>query len=161
MVFYSLFHLYLTAYNLIFMKLLLKGFLTLFLIQFCFSLHGQTLNYQFETDLEDVTSKLTYVYGNEFLIQNPELITVYTEILNHRVEYITTPHTSVEKYALLSSVPLMTKNNPAIQGADFASFNISTFNPLVYHIDYFSDKTQVYRIDNTDYIMVIRPIKRN
>ncbi|MNK32869.1 hypothetical protein D3C87_513400 [compost metagenome] len=144
------------------MKLLLKGILTLFLTHlgsFAFA-QEQITNYQLSSD-QDITDKLVYVYGNEFLAQNPDLITVYGKILSERVEYIATPHTSDEKYPHLSSVPLMTKNNPTIQGADFSNFTISTFNPLVYQIDYFSDKTLVYRIDDTDYILVVRPIKRN
>lgn len=144
---------------LLFMKLLLRGSLTLILLQlFSFS-YGQTETQQLT--VEQVTNRLDNVYGSDFLLQNPELPAVYAKIINERIDYIVTEVTTDEKYPLLSSVPLMTKLNPEIQGANFSNFNLSEFNPLAYYIDYFSDRTQVYRIDNTDYIMVIKPVTRN
>ncbi|WP_294677124.1 hypothetical protein [uncultured Fluviicola sp.] len=141
------------------MKLLLRGSLTLILLQlFSFS-YGQTVTQQLT--LEQVTGRLNDVYGSNFLLQNPELPAVYAKIINERIDYIVTAATTDEKYALLSSVPLMTKLNPEIQGANFLNFNLNEFNPLAYYIDYFSDRTQVYRVDNTDYIMVIKPVTRN
>lgn len=138
------------------MKLLLKGSLTLFLIQFCFLSYGQTVTQQLSP--EQIEDRLTYVYGADFLNQNQELIRAYGTVINDRIEYVTTPATAGEKYPLLSTVPLMTKLNPTIQGANFANFNVNEFNPLAYNIEYFSDKPLVYRIDNTNYIMVIKPI---
>jgi hypothetical protein len=137
---------------------LLRIIPALFLIHFSFLSQGQTITQQLTP--EEISNRLVYVYGNDFLSQNPELITTYGQVMNQYIEYMAVPLTNNEKYPLLSSVPLMTKNNPGIHGADLSNFNPNTFNPMVYQIDFFSYKTQVYRI-NTNYIMVVRPIKRN
>ncbi len=141
------------------MKLLQRGALVLVLLQLCFISQAQTVTQQL-TD-EEVANRLNYVYGNDFILQNQELITAYGQVMNNRIEYVVTPHTTDEKFPLLSTVPLLTKLNPMVQGANFAAFNVDEFNPLVYNMEYFSDRTLVYRIDNTDYLMVVKSIRTN
>jgi hypothetical protein len=55
----------------------------------------------------------------------------------------------------------MNKINSGLHGADFEDFDLQSFNPLAYGFEFFSDKTQVMRIDNTNYIMIVNPIPRN
>lgn len=125
-----------------------------------FSVQGYSQSvFQHLSDAE-ITNKITYVRGNDFVSNNPTLITAFGKVMTERIEYQVVTQSQDEKYPLLSSFPLMTKVNPTVQGADFANFNVSTFNPMVYNLDFFSDKIQVIRIDNTNYIMVIHPITR-
>ncbi len=139
--------------------LLLKGALTLMLVKMSFVSFGQTVSQQLNS--EEIANRVAYVHGNDFVLNNPTLVTAFGDVMMNRIEYSTSPQSLDEKYPLLSSFPLMAKANPVIQGADFANFNLNTFNPLVYDLEFFSDKTQVMRIDNTNYIMVIKPIIRN
>lgn len=142
------------------MKLqLIKGALALFLLQICPFSIGQTANQQLTP--EEIANRVAYVHGSDFVMNNPTLVTAFGNVMSNRIEYSISPQIADEKYPLLSSFPLMAKANPTIQGADFANFNLSAFNPLVYNLEFFSDKTQVIRIDNTDYIMVIKPIVRS
>jgi hypothetical protein len=139
--------------------LLLKGSLTLMLMQCCFLSFGQTINQQLTP--EEIANRVAYVHGNDFVLNYPDLVAVYGKVMTERIEYSSLPQSSNEKFPLISSFPLMAKVNPSIQGPDFSNFQLNEFNPLVYNLDFFSDKTLAFRIDNTNYVMFIQPIVRN
>lgn len=140
-------------------KLLLKGSLALLLLQLCFSSYAQTLAQPLVT--EDIINRIAFVYGNEFVTNNPTLVTAYGEMMVNRIEYRSAPQDANEKYPLLSSYPVYNKVNASIQGADFGNFDIQQFNPLMYNLEFFANLTQIIRIDGTDYLMIIHPVKRN
>jgi len=140
-------------------KLLLRGALTLFSLQSCFFLGAQTTTQQLNS--EEIANRVAYVHGNDYVINNPTLVSAFGRVMTDRIEYSTIPQTSDEKFPLLSTFPLMAKVNPSIQGANFEDFHLNEFNPLVYNLDFFSDKAQAFRIDNTNYVMIIRPIVRH
>lgn len=139
--------------------LLLRGALTLILLQNCLFSQGQTVTQQLNP--EEIANRVAYVHGNDFVINNPTLVTAFGDVMTNRIEYSTMPQMPDDKFPLLSTFPLMAKANPAIQGANFQNFVLNEFNPLVYNLDFFSDGTQAFRIDNTSYVMIIRPIVRN
>lgn len=140
-------------------KLLLKGSLALLFMQFCQLSNGQTITQQLTP--EQIASRVAYVHGSNYVTSNPTLVSAWGKVMTDRIEYQFVAPDDNEKYPLLSSMALMTKANPAVQGADFANFDVNTFNPLTYNLDFFSDRTFVYRIDGTNYIMVVKPITRN
>lgn len=139
-------------------KLLKKVVLFTFL---SFSVQGYSQGSFQQLSTEEIANRIAYVHGGDYVLNNPTLVSAWGNVMTDRIEYQVLAQGQDEKYPLLSSMPLMSKSNPGIQGADFENFNVNTFNPLAYNLDFFSDKTQVLRIDNTDYIMVIHPIKRN
>lgn len=142
------------------MKLLLRrGTLALFVVQMNFWSFGQNITQQLTQ--EEIANRVAYVHGSDFVMNNPTLVTALGKLMTDRIEYRVTSQDQNEKYPLLSSMPLASKTNAAIQGANFQNFNVNTFNPLVYNLEFFSDKTQVFRIDNTDYILIVKPIQRN
>lgn len=141
------------------MNLLRKGSLTLLVIYMTFSSYGQTTTQQLTP--EEISNRVAYVHGNDFVTNNPTLVTAFGKLMTDRIEFRAVEQAESGKYPFLSSFPLMAKVNPTIQGADFANFNVNTFNPLVYNLDFFSNQTQVFRVDNTSYIMVIHPNTRN
>ncbi len=98
------------------------------------------------------------VYGPHFFDQKPELKTRFVELLRDRVSYVYEPVTADTKpYPSVSSVGLRTDENPNVQAHDPAQFSTSTFNPLIYNWHPFYHEIQVYRIDGTDYVLVIQP----
>ena len=117
---------------------------------------SQTISLQLSD--AQVLNRVTEVYGHDFVTQNPSLLESMGELLNERITLATSVQSADEKYPVLSSYPLVNKLNPSIQGADFENFDLQEFNPLVYHFEFFSDKIQVMRIDNTNYIMIVNPI---
>jgi len=141
------------------MNLLRKGSLTLLVIYMTFSSFGQTTTQQLTP--EEISNRVAYVHGNDFVTNNPTLVTAFGTVMTDRIEYRAVEQAESGKYPFLSSFPLMSKVNPTIHGADFENFNVNTFNPLVYNLDFFSNQTQVFRVDNTSYIMVIHPNTRN
>ncbi|WP_343747489.1 hypothetical protein [Fluviicola sp.] len=138
--------------------LLRKGSLALFAVQMSFWSFGQTVSQQLNP--EEIANRIAYVHGSDFVTNNPTLVTALGKVMTDRIEYQLAPPDENEKYPLLSSMPLLTKMNPGVHGADFQNFDLNTFNPLVYNLEFFSDKTQVFRIDNTNYIMIVKPIQR-
>ena len=139
---------------------LCKGALALILLQFSTLSYGQTTTQQQLTP-EQIISRVAYVHGNDYVANNPTLVSAWGKVMTNRIEYLVAEQDQNEKFPLLSSIPLMTKSNPAVQGADFENFNVNTFNPLTYNLDFFSDRTFVYRIDGTEYLMIIKPIQHN
>jgi len=99
------------------------------------------------------------VYGEEWVAHNQEAATYLVRCVNERVRYVQLP-LSEDKYPLLSSFPLMNKNNPEIVAIDYAAFDPNTFIPLTYNLPFFSNKTEMVRVDGTEYVIVIEPQKK-
>nr|WP_294860699.1 hypothetical protein [uncultured Fluviicola sp.] len=141
------------------MKKLLKiGVFSILLLR-GFQGYSQTISFQLSD--AQILSRVTQVYGNDFLAQNPSLIVSLGELLNERITFMQTPPSADEKFPALSSFPLMNKLNPALQEMEFEDFDLQSFNPLVYNFGFFLDRVQVIRIDNTNYLMTVNPITRN
>lgn len=97
------------------------------------------------------------IYSAEYLENASSLRPALLDLLKNRVSYVEEPVRADDKYPLLSSLPLMNKFNTAIQPHDPALFNVQTFNPLIYSWNFFDNRIQVYRIDGTDYLLVVQP----
>ena len=87
----------------------------------------------------------------------PEYLANYAERLQ-RVEIRQEPVTSGETYPKLSSVSLKNKCNPELV-RDELNFNAGAFNALKYRFNFQSQVQQIYRVDNTAYIIVLHPKK--
>lgn len=110
------------------------------------------------SDFQSHRSQITAVYGEAWVSDNPDAVNALEDCFINRISYLTEPLAVNGKYPLLSSFPLMNKNNPAIVAIDYSQFNPSTFIPIHYNLPFFSDLKQVIRVDGTDYIIVIDPI---
>lgn len=65
------------------------------------------------------------------------------------------PVTPAETYPKLSTLPVVNKYVPALQKETV--FDVSHINPLKYRIDFYNTKKDlVYRIDGTDYVLIIK-----
>lgn len=107
---------------------------------------------------QQTTSKIQEVYGDkyqEISTNDPERIKLLSDLLENRIKIVEVSSVGEDKYPKLSSVALLNKYNPNLT-RDVA-FDVNTFNPLKYNLNFFSTKTEVYRIDNTDYLLVIQP----
>ncbi len=110
--------------------------------------------------VKEPQTMLVSVFGTEWVSSNPAMVAALKDCQDNRITFKTETLTSSDKYPLLSSFPLMTKFNPNVSAANFAQFDPETFNPFTYNIEYLSDKTQVIRIDGTNWLMVVQPVKR-
>ena len=86
------------------------------------------------------------------VLNNPERLRNLKDILRNRVSVQYLPSFQKEVKSL-SEVSLFNKYNPKIKRKRFDKDN---FNPLSYNFDFFSKSPQIYRVDNTDYYIVIK-----
>jgi hypothetical protein len=110
------------------------------------------------SDLHPYLPAIISVYGETWVSSNQEAVTALEDCFSRRMRYVIEPLTGDNKYPLLSSFPLMNKNNPLITGINYGQFNPATFVPITYSLPFFSELTQVIRVDGTDYIIIIEPL---
>jgi len=90
----------------------------------------------------------------DFFEGRPEAKERYVELLRDRLQLIEKEGLESTAYVLLSSVQVL-KN---AQIKPLPVFDPLNFNPLIYDLDFFGwDNTAVYRIDGTNYYIVITP----
>ncbi len=80
-----------------------------------------------------------------------------TDIVANRVKVLESIAKGDDKYVKLSTVGLLNKYNPALTYDTV--FDPVSFNPLKYNFDFNNASAQVYRVDHTNYIIVIEPKK--
>lgn len=90
-----------------------------------------------------------------FKSESPRLALI-TDFLN-RVEVLHRPDLAGKKFKLLSGIPLQDKYNPGLL-RDLV-YDPATFNPLKYQLPMASKNKEVYRFDQTDYLLIIHPVK--
>lgn len=103
-----------------------------------------------------VDPRISEVYAAQTsqIASDPQRLKDLNGILNRYV-IITEKLTPSDKFPKLSTVPLFNKYNPNLTRD--AVVNKDNFNILKYDLDFYSKYTKVYRIDNTDFILVIEP----
>lgn len=85
-------------------------------------------------------------------------LALITGFLNHRFEIQYKPEFSGKKFDLLSSIGLSNKYNLNLK-RDLTVTDKYLFNPLKYNLPMHARNKLIYRVDNTDYILTILPIK--
>ena len=107
---------------------------------------------------QQVNEKIQEVYASfahEYVFSKPYHLNYLTDIIVNRVKVFESPILSEDKYPKLSQVPLLNKYNPSLSYD--AVFDPSTFNPIKYNFNFSTNKTVIYRVDNTNYIIEIKP----
>jgi len=111
------------------------------------------------SNAQNINDKINEVYGSnaqQLVFNDPNRLNFLTNLLEKRVKIQESKYLSDDKYPKLSSVPLLNRYNPALERD--LQFNPDNFNPLKYAFNFYSAKeTVVYRVDNTDYVIVIYP----
>ena len=111
-------------------------------------------NENVQSPLNDIEKKyILEAYGEStykrILNINPLLLNI-KDILRNRIQILKKKYYKNEEIKKLSLVK-KTNSNPI--------FDINDFNPLLYDFDFESKKNQIYRVDNTDYLINILPKK--
>nr|WP_321231184.1 hypothetical protein [uncultured Psychroserpens sp.] len=130
------------------------------------SLFSQSRKYNTVNYNENVNSSLTNVelalinevYGNtanENILDKPQRLKDIKNILRNRVEIKNLSNPRDQKQCtLLSEVPLFDYYVSGLQRD--TNFNPQDFNPLKYLFNYNSYGTHMYRVDNTNYFIIIK-----
>ena len=106
------------------------------------------------TNLE--IQKLEYVYGDKlkkYVLDKPSRVNDIKHIFRNSVLIQNEDVKDISNYPLLSSVPVFDVfNNKMI----IPTFNKDSFNPLIYNFNFNSKRRLIYRVDNTNYLIVIK-----
>lgn len=106
-----------------------------------------------KVDVKNLAKFHNEVYGNSEYVLTPEREKLYLQQLD-KVIFIKQPFAENENYKLLSSVLKMDKYNSNLN-YDVSNFNYQLFNPLKYNFNYYIKVNQFFRVDNTDYVIMI------
>lgn len=109
---------------------------------------------------QSIDPRIQEVYGDktqELVANDPDRLKALTYLLNNRIKIVRTPIVGDDKYTKLSSLPLLNKYNPNLKRDE--QFDPKNFNALKYNMNFFTTQTQVYRVDNTDYLIIIEKQK--
>lgn len=102
---------------------------------------------------------LREVYGEQLqekVLDRPQFKKDIKHYLRNRIVYFKEPNVNNhKKYELLSTVPLHDVLDKALKRD--VVFNKKNFNPLKYQFPVFTNKTLLYRIDNTNHFILIKP----
>lgn len=105
---------------------------------------------------------LQEVYGDELqelILSKPQRLKDVKDILRNRVEIVLASQHEKSEYApLLSSVPLFDNYNDQLEPD--ITFSKNGFNPLKYRFHFHGFGTSMYRIDKTNYVLIIKPQHR-
>ena len=92
------------------------------------------------------------VYG-----KSTQRLQLITDFFN-RITIKLAPEYRGKGFKLLSSLDLLNKYNPNLKRETV--FDPENFNALKYQFDIASKNKQVYRVDGTDYIIIVTPFNR-
>ncbi len=102
-------------------------------------------------------NKLEEAYGqnlNDQILERPVRVKDIKDILRNRVDIYHENIKDVSTIPLLSNVPIFNIYNHKLNRP---IFNRNNFNPLLYNFNFFLKTKQIYRVDNTNYLIVIKP----
>ena len=100
--------------------------------------------------------KLEYVYGKDLqkhILNRPSRVLDIKDIFRNRFFIQKEDVKDISNYPLLSSVPVLDVFNNLIKAP---LFNKDNFNPLVYNFDFNLKSRLIYRVDNTQYMIIIK-----
>ena len=102
--------------------------------------------------------QLKEVYGdqlNNYVLSRPNFLKAVKDILRNRVEIIELSDPKDQKECtLLSQVPVLSAFVSDLKRDQF--FDRSTFNPLKYNFRFFNRGASMYRVDNTNYFILVK-----
>ncbi len=121
----------------------------------CFALSTQVKAQQGNSQL--INTKIQEVFADkaqELVLNDPLRLEIYTDLLENRIKIIESPKSTDEKCIKLSDVALLNKYNPNLTRD--VVFDPNNFNALKYNFNILPKTPAVYRVDNTNYLIVIQ-----
>jgi len=151
-----------------------RGFLIIFLLTLTFNGFAQSkigtrvvkpvtyndnVNLPLSSQERDFLEEVYADKLDEYILSMPQRLRDVKDILRNRVKIEMASQNEKSAYMpLLSTVPLFDNYNKKItRDITFDKYN---FNPLKYQFHFHGFGYQMFRIDNTDYVVTIRPQNR-
>lgn len=134
----------------------------LFIVTFlCFSLSTLYAQGEQKLNAENFEQYINEAYGeyaNQVVFSNQLRKEQFKNLLENRIVILNEESFEGDKYVKLSDVEMIDSNQ---NFAKFSGgFDAQSFNPFKYQLAFFSNKTKIYRVDNSNLILVIKPINR-
>ena len=132
-----------------------KIYLLAFFCMSAFSAVAQ--NDKQQADIQAIDPRITEVFADQIslILNEPQRLKDLNALLFERYEIVNEPIGKDEKFVKLSEVPLFNIYNSDLKRD--VVFNKETFNILKYDMRFFAKTDIIYRIDNTDFLIVIHP----
>jgi hypothetical protein len=100
--------------------------------------------------------KLEYVYGKDLqkhILNRPSRVLDIKDIFRNRFFIQKEDVKDISNYPLLSTVLVFDIFN---KGMEIPMFTLDNFNPLVYNFNFNSKSRLIYRVDNTQFLIIIK-----
>lgn len=97
--------------------------------------------------------RIAEVYRDNKQLLSEARVNALMQLLNERVEIKEEAYVTDEKHLLLSTVPLFNKYNADLTRD--TTVDMRTFNVLKYNMDFFGVRSVSYRMDNTNFVIII------
>lgn len=141
-----------------------KLVLAFLLCVFSYTINAQEVIYESKQTIVKSNPSLTddyitAVFGDNVVIGSQHHKSL-VDLLQNRVEFtkLVKSTASDKDYPNIDQVPLFNKYNQSITRD--TTFDENTFNVLKYDLIFFSNFTKIYRINNTDWVIIIKPLKK-
>ena len=121
--------------------------------------YNWVIDYPDNTNLPFTNSEITnlkYVYLENLkkqILDKPSRVLDVKHIFRNRIFIQKEVVKDISDYPLLSSVPVFNIFN---KETEVPFFNEEDFNPLVYNFNFNSKSRLIYRVDNTQYLIIIK-----
>jgi len=110
-----------------------------------------------ESQIRNFIEEVYAAQSEDLVFQNPERHKVINMFfLNINIELRNDIDIN-KKFDNYLDLPLNNKYNPQLQKDNM--FSIQSFNPLKYKAPMFPQKSKIYRLGNTQYLLIINPLK--
>ena len=141
------------------MNLGIRGLALVAMLMFSFQGEAQSnINVYSDPLSAKELSNLQEVFGNhlhERILSRPNMLTEIKDVLRNRVQIVKFDDPQDQKSCqLLSDVPLYLAYNRDLKRD--RRFDPSTFNPLKYAFNYRLKGASMYRVDRTNYFIIIK-----
>jgi|GEM_PF-5744859 hypothetical protein len=140
----------------------MKKAIILFISLFTFSVYAQEVDYsQFfknaqRLNVENLDTFVTQVFGNHAAeVKNTDRYVEYADLLSNKmaVAQLTTDQTG----KIMSTSDLVLINDYNSNLTYDQDFNLTSFNPFKYDMNFSSNKAVAYRIGNSNFVLIILP----
>ncbi len=107
--------------------------------------------------IAQINAFIKEAYLNDFqsIINDDKKYALFVDFFQNRLSFETDKNYEGKVSDNISNLELDTKHNPN-QQIDLV-YDLKTFNPLKYKIEFFPQKTVVYKLGNTQHYMLIQP----
>jgi hypothetical protein len=126
---------------------------------FGLSMNAQNINGSYKFKAHQVDNFINEVYGDQaqkVIFSNKNLYGTFKKLILERMEIVRKSEMKGKKVPKITAQGMFDTYNSNV--SHDAYFDVNNFNPLKYKLVFFDASSyQVYEIDNTDYLLIIKP----